>query len=63
MKDNLSRYTLRISRDLLDKIEYISEYEGRTKNKEIEYLIKKEIARFEKIHGEIKPDIKQYMIY
>ena len=54
MKDNLPRYTLRISRELLDKLEYISEYEGRTKNKEIEYLIKKEIAKFEKIHGEIK---------
>ena len=36
MKDNLPRYTLRISKTLLDKIGYIAEYEGRTKNREIE---------------------------
>ena len=38
MKDNLPRYTLRISQILLDKLGYIAEYEGRTKNKEIEQL-------------------------
>ena len=32
MKDNLSRYTLRVSQTLLDKLGYIEEYEGRTKN-------------------------------
>ncbi len=31
MKDNLSRYTLRIDQTLLDKLGYIAEYEGRTK--------------------------------
>ncbi len=51
--DNLPRYTLRISQELLDKLGYIAEYEGRTKNKEIEQLIKKRIQAFEKIHGEI----------
>lgn len=54
MKDSLPRYTLRISRILLDKIAYIAEYEGRTKNKEIEQLIKKRIAEFEKEHGKIE---------
>lgn len=34
MKDDFPRYTLRISQILLDKIGYIAEYEGRTKNKE-----------------------------
>ncbi len=57
MKDSLPRYTLRISRILLDKIAYIAEYEGRTKNKEIEQLIKKRIAEFEKEHGKIEIDI------
>ena len=51
MKDNLPRYTLRIPQHLLDKLAYIAEYEGRTKNKEIEQLIKKRIAEFEKVHG------------
>ena len=55
MKDNLPRYTLRVSQVLLDKLAYIAEYEGRTKNKELEQLIKKRIAEFEKEHGEIQP--------
>ena len=53
MKDNLPRYTLRINRVLLDKLEYIAKYEGRSKNKEIEQLIKKRILEFEKENGEI----------
>lgn len=53
MKDNLPRYTLRISQILLDKLGYIAEYEGRTKNKEIEQLIKKRISEFEETHGRI----------
>ena len=53
MKDEFPRYTLRISQTLLDKIGYIAEYEGRTKNKEIEQLIKKCIAEFEAEHGVI----------
>ena len=54
MKDNLSRYTLRVSQTLLDKLGVIAEYEGRTKNKEIEQLIKKRIAEFETEHGSIE---------
>lgn len=53
--DRLPRYTLRIPQELLDKLGYIAEYEGRTKNREIEQLIKKRIAEFEADHGEIKP--------
>lgn len=54
MKDNLSRYTLRVSPDLLGKLGVIAEYEGRTKNREIEQLIKKRIAEFEAEHGIIE---------
>ena len=54
MKDILPRYTLRIPQVLLDKLGYIAEYEGRTKNKEIEQLIKKRIADFEAVHGPIQ---------
>ena len=56
MKDNLSRYTLRIEQELLDKFGYIAEYEGRTKNRELEQMIKKRIKDFEAEHGEIKFD-------
>lgn len=56
MKDDLPRYTLRVSQILLDKLGYIAGYEGRTKNKELEQLIKKRISEFEEIHGVI--DVK-----
>ena len=56
MKNDYPRYTLRIPQDLLDKLGYIADYEGRTKNKEIEQLIKKRIAEFETVHGEIKQE-------
>ena len=60
MKDNLPRYTLRISQNMLDKLAFIASYEGRTKNKEIEQLIKKRIAAFEREHGEItKEDLEK----
>ena len=53
MKDTLPRYTLRVPQELLDKLAYIASYEGRTKNKEIEQLIKKRISEFEETHGPI----------
>ena len=53
MKDDLSRYTLRVDQALLDKLGYIAEYEGRTKNRELEQMIKKRIRDFEQEHGEI----------
>lgn len=54
MKDNLPRFTLRVSQTLLDKIGYIADAEGRTKNREIEQLMKKRIAEFEAEHGRIQ---------
>ena len=53
MKDNKSRFTLRIDPELLEKLGYIAEYEGRTKNRELEQLIKRRIQEFEGEHGEI----------
>lgn len=53
-KAGLSTYTLRLSRDLLDKLHYVADYEGRSANMEIIQLIKKHIAEFEQNHGEIK---------
>ena len=54
MQDNKARYTLRIDPDLLEKLGYITEYEGRTKNKELERLVKQHIAKFEQEHGKIE---------
>ena len=38
--DSKSRYTLRTDPVLLEKLGYIAEYEGRTKNRELEQMIK-----------------------
>lgn len=53
MKDDLPRYSLRMNRILLNKLEYIAEFEGRSKNKEIEQIVRKYIQEFEAEHGEI----------
>ena len=53
MKDCLSRYTLRVNPVLLDKLGYIAEFEGRTKNKELEQMIKRRITEFENVQGKI----------
>lgn len=46
-------FTLRVNLRLFYKLKYIAEAEGRSANKEIEQLIKKYIAEFEKENGEI----------
>ena len=53
MIDSKARFTLRVEPELLAKLGYIAEYEGRTKNRELEQLIKKRIRDFEAEHGEI----------
>lgn len=40
-------------REKLDKLKYIAEYNARSSNKEIEFLITQHIKNFEEIHGEI----------
>ena len=59
MKDNICRYTLRIPPLLLEKFGYIAEYEGRTKNREIEQMIRRRIADFEREHGPIPVSTKK----
>lgn len=54
MSTQLPRYTLRIPRDVLNKISYIADNNDRSTNKEIERLIKKYIEEFESKNGEIK---------
>ena len=57
MKDNLPRYTMRIERPLLDRLQYISKYEGRTANKQLEQLVKRCVKEFEAEHGEITDEM------
>ena len=54
MEDKLLRYTLRVDRELFAKFRYIAESEGRSANKQIEQYLKKVVAKYESMHGEIQ---------
>lgn len=51
----LSKFTLRIDAELLKKFHYVAKYSSRSANREIEILIKRHIAEFERQHGQIEP--------
>lgn len=53
MKNEQSKFTLRIDSELLQKFHYVAEYNARSANRELEMLIKKHISEFEKQHGKI----------
>lgn len=57
MKNNIPRYTMRIERPLLDRLQYIAKYEGRTANKQLEQLVKKCIKDFEAENGKITDEM------
>ena len=54
MKVKQSKFTLRISDELLKKFRYISEYNARSANSELTIIIRKHIVEFEKEHGRIE---------
>ena len=56
MPSNLPQFTIRIEPELLKKLRYIAEYNARSANREVEYLIKQHVFKFEKEHGTISPD-------
>lgn len=54
MRKDYPRFTVRISPTMLAKLGVIAEHNLRTKNKEIEFLLKRHIAEYERFNGEIK---------
>ena len=54
MKKNIKHVSLRVEEDLLRRFSYVAEYDGRTMNGEMVYLIRKYIAQFEKNNGKIE---------
>ena len=46
--------SIRIEEEMLNKIAYVADYEGRSANSQVNILIREAIAKFEKEHGEIK---------
>ncbi len=53
MKKEYPRYTLRVSNEILFKLAFLSDFYGRSKNREIEYVIRKHVEDFEKKYGVI----------
>lgn len=53
--------SIRIEQEMLDKIGFVADYEGRSVNSHILVLIRENIKKFEevngKIEGKIKPDV------
>ncbi len=47
-------FTLRLNPMYRSKIKYMATQNGRSQNKEIETAVKRYIADFERLHGEIK---------
>ena len=50
--------SIRIEEEMLDKLAYIADYEGRSVNSQVLVLIRSGIAAFEREHGEIGGDIR-----
>lgn len=49
--------SIRIETEMLDKIGYVADYEGRSVNSHILVLIRDNIKAFESVHGKIEGDI------
>lgn len=56
MKADTSKFTLRTDSDLLKKFHFVADYNGRSANRELEVLMKRHIAEFEKDHDKISLD-------
>ena len=54
MQSNISKFTLRIDSELLKKFRYVAEYNARSANRELEILMKKQVADYENKHGKIQ---------
>jgi len=50
--------SIRIEEEMLKKIGYVADYEGRSVNSHILVLVRENIAAFEALHGKIEGDIR-----
>lgn len=49
----ISKFTIRVEEETLKKFRYVAEYNARSANRELEVLMKRHIAKFEKEHRKI----------
>ena len=48
--------SFRLDENLLKKLHYIADYEGRSANSQVMVLIRDAVNRFEEKHGKIEPE-------
>lgn len=53
MVSDTAKFTLRADCELLKKFRFVAEFNARSANRELEVLIKKHVAEFEREHGRI----------
>lgn len=56
MTKKISKFTVRVEDEILKKFCYVAEYNARSANKEVEFLMKRHIVKFEKAYGKITFD-------
>lgn len=49
--------TIRFPEEMLDKLSYVADYEGRSVNSHVLVLVRESIEQFEQQHGKIEGDI------
>ncbi len=54
---SIKSVSIRIEEEMLKKIAYIADYEGRSVNSHVLVLIRENIKAFEEVHGAIDGDI------
>ncbi len=55
---SIKSISFRIEEEMLSKLGYVADYEGRSVNSQVLVLIRKCIKDYEEKHGEISDDIK-----
>lgn len=50
--------SIRIEEEMLEKIGFVADYEGRSVNSHILVLVRENIAAFERLHGKIGGNIR-----
>ena len=53
MLQKMLKFTVRVDEETLKKFRYVAEYNARSANRELEFLMKRHFAEFEKKHEEI----------
>ena len=51
---NIKSVSIRIPNELLQKLHYVADYEGRSANSQVLYLIRECVKKFEDEHGTIE---------